>query len=236
MKIIHADTSKAIAWGAAVARLVRAPAALLEQFRETRSYARAATRDRDRRVLAALSRAKISLVLALVILAPVALRGQGGSSGAITGTVQDAQGGVIQRAQVVVTNMDTGVTVRRLNTTGVGTFSVTLLPPGNYKLEVKAAKFAALQVNDVVVRMTETTEVPSTLAVSGLAQSVTVTVPAVQLDSATTGETIGSNTASTLPLSTRNFLTLLTLSAGANTELFDSAALGRGAVTINING
>jgi len=31
-------------------------------------------------------------------------------------------------------------------------------------------------------------------------------------------------------------LTLLTLSAGANTELFDSAALGRGQVTINVNG
>src|SRR2546429_2996418 len=36
--------------------------------------------------------------------------------------------------------------------------------------------------------------------------------------------TIDAETASTLPLSTRNFLTLLTLSAGANTELFDSAA------------
>jgi len=51
--------------------------------------------------------------------------------------------------------------------------------------------------------------------------------PARELTSATTGETIGAETASTLPLSTRNFLTLLTLSAGANTELFDSAALGR---------
>src|SRR5256884_6951491 len=48
--------------------------------------------------------------------------------------------------------------------------------------------------------------------------------------------TIDAETASTLPLSTRNFLTLLTLSAGANTELFDSAALGRGQVTINVNG
>jgi hypothetical protein len=62
-----------------------------------------------------------------------------------------------------------------------------------------------------------------------------VTVP-VDLTSAATGETISAETASTLPLSTRNFLTLLTLSAGANTELFDSAALGRGQVTINVNG
>jgi hypothetical protein len=66
--------------------------------------------------------------------------------------------------------------------------------------------------------------------------SVTEIITPVELTSATTGETITAETASTLPLSTRNFLTLLTLSAGANTELFDSAALGRGQVTINVNG
>src|SRR6267142_2341100 len=58
----------------------------------------------------------------------------------------------------------------------------------------------------------------------------------LRAQAAATGETISAETASTLPLSTRNFLTLLTLSAGANTELFDSAALGRGQVTINVNG
>ncbi len=180
------------------------------------------------------------LVLGLAILSPVPLHSQGGSTGAIIGTVQDAQGGVIRGAQVTVINKDTGVTVRDLETTRAGMFSVTLLPPGNYELEVKADGFAALWIDKVAVRITETTEVPVTMSVGTLTQSITVSGTAaavpVQLDSATTGETIGSHTVSTLPLSTRNFLTLLTLSAGANTELFDSAALGRGQVTINVNG
>jgi TonB-dependent receptor-like protein len=67
---------------------------------------------------------------------------------------------------------------------------------------------------------------------------VTVTGAAseVQLSSPTTGQTLTSATIGQLPLSTGNFLTLLTLSTGANTELFQSDALGRGAVTINVNG
>lgn len=59
---------------------------------------------------------------------------------------------------------------------------------------------------------------------------------AVQLTNPTTGQTLQSQTIEDLPLSTRNYLTLLTLSPGANTELFDSGALGRGAVSINVNG
>jgi hypothetical protein len=80
--------------------------------------------------------------------------------------------------------------------------------------------------------------VNATLTVGQVTETVTVhdVTPPVELTSAATGETISAETASTLPLSTRNFLTLLTLSAGANTELFDSAALGRGQVTINVNG
>jgi hypothetical protein len=40
----------------------------------------------------------------------------------------------------------------------------------------------------------------------------------------------------TLPLPTRNFPELLALSAGANTEMSDSMALGKGQVTITVNG
>src|SRR5262249_25854307 len=50
----------------------------------------------------------------------------------------------------------------------------------------------------------------------------------------TTGQTIQN--VSDLPLATRNFLSLLALSTGANSELADTAALGRGAVSINVNG
>src|SRR5207249_3790529 len=70
------------------------------------------------------------------------------------------------------------------------------------------------------------------------ALSATVTVAdvaaAVQLASPATGETIQN--VGDLPLATRNFFSLLALSAGANTEMADTAALGRGSVSINVNG
>jgi hypothetical protein len=177
-------------------------------------------------------------VLSIVLLIPAGLRAQAGATGAITGTVLDQKGGAIAGATVVVTNVATGQKEREVTSTGAGTFNVPSLPPGTYSVEVTARGFTRFFIRKVVVQVTETSSVTATLTVGNLTETITVheVATAVETTSAATGETIGAETASTLPLSTRNFLTLLTLSAGANTELFDSAALGRGQVTINVNG
>src|SRR5258708_5279299 len=177
-------------------------------------------------------------VLFVALLSPADLQAQAGATGAITGAVLDQKGGAIAGATVVVTNVATGQKEREVVSTGAGTFNVPSLPPGTYSVEVTATGFSRFLVEKVLVQVTETASVNATLAVGKGTETVTVheVVLPVELTSATTGETIGAETASTLPLSTRNFLTLLTLSAGANTELFDSAALGRGQVTINVNG
>ena len=112
------------------------------------------------------------------------------------------------------------------------------MPPGTYKLVVTASGFSKVELPDVKVNVTETTTVNVPLKVGQISETVTVTEAAsqIQLNSATTGQTLQSTTINNLPLATRHFLTLLTLSAGANTEMFQSDALGRGAVTINVNG
>src|SRR6516225_7875972 len=174
----------------------------------------------------------------IALLIPSGLRAQAGATGAITGTVLDEKGGAISGATIVIINQATGKEERSVTSTSAGTFNVPSLPPGHYRLEVAATSFMKFITDNVLVQVTETASVTATLHIGQVTESVVVndvTTP-VELTSATTGETISAETASTLPLSTRNFLTLLTLSAGANTELFDSAALGRGAVTINING
>jgi Carboxypeptidase regulatory-like domain len=181
----------------------------------------------------------IFLGLALIALfIPVGLWAQAGATGAVTGTVLDQKGGTVSGATIVVTNVATGQKEREVLSTNAGTFNVPSLPPGTYSVEVTATGFTRFLIQKVVVQVTETSSVTATLTVGNLTETITVyeVATAVETTSATTGETIGAETASTLPLSTRNFLTLLTLSAGANTELFDSAALGRGQVTINVNG
>src|SRR5258707_1133634 len=177
-------------------------------------------------------------VLSIALLTPAGLRAQAGATGAITGTVLDPKGGAIAGATIVVTNMVTGQKVREVVTSGAGTFNVPSLLPSKYSVEITATGFAKFVTENVIVQTTETRTVNVTLSVGEVTDTVTVcdVTTSVELTSATTGETIGDETASQLPLSTRNFLTLLTLSAGANTELFDSAALGRVQVTINVNG
>jgi hypothetical protein len=163
---------------------------------------------------------------------------QGGSSGAISGTIKDEKGAAVPGAQVEIINATTGVTERSATSDDNGNFSVTQLPPGTYKLVVTAAGFSKTELPDVKVNVTETTTVNVPVKVGQITESVTVTGAAsqIQLSSATTGQTLQSATINNLPLATRNFLTLLTLSTGANTEMFQSDALGRGAVTINVNG
>jgi hypothetical protein len=163
---------------------------------------------------------------------------QGGITGAISGKVQDPSGAIIPNAQVDVVNQNTGVTVRRLKSNSDGTFAAPLLPPGVYRVIAKAPGFEITTASNIDVRVTETTTVAVTMRVGTITQQVTVSGVAapVQLNSAATGQTIESHTVGTLPLSTQNFLTLLALSPGANTDLFPSSSVGRGSVTLNVNG
>jgi carboxypeptidase family protein len=182
----------------------------------------------------------VRLVCSLIVLLSLAgsAMAQGGSTGAISGTVKDEKGAAVAGAQVEIINATTGVTDRSVSTDGNGNFTVTQLPPGTYRIVVSATGFSKAELPDVKVNVTETTTVNVPLKVGQITESVTVTgaQSQIQLSSAATGQTLQSTTINALPLATRNFLTLLTLSTGANTELFQSDALGRGAVTINVNG
>ena len=163
---------------------------------------------------------------------------QAGPTGAISGTIKDPQGAAVPGATIEIVNQATGVTERTVTANQDGQFTVSALPVATYRLVVTSQGFSKTEAPDVKVNVTETTNVVIPLQVGRVEESVTVTDTAttVQLSTATTGQTLAGQTVGQLPLSTRNFLTLLTLSPGANTELFQSDALGRGQVTINVNG
>lgn len=61
-------------------------------------------------------------------------------------------------------------------------------------------------------------------------------VAQVNTSDATTGQSLGTQTITDLPLATRNFQQLLALSAGASSDLNGAAQLGRGAVYMHVNG
>jgi hypothetical protein len=163
---------------------------------------------------------------------------QGGATGAIGGVVQDQSGASVANAKVSITSEATGEVLRQVTTNASGLFNATLLPVGNYTVEVTAAGFPATKFPGVTVRITETTRITAALKLGAVKEIVEVQAEAQQVNTsdATTGNSIGSATLNTLPLATRNFQQLLDLSAGASANLNNAAALGRGDVRIDVNG
>jgi Carboxypeptidase regulatory-like domain len=163
---------------------------------------------------------------------------QGGATGAVGGVVQDASGAVIANAKVSVVSEATGEVLRVVTSDTSGLFTATLLPVGNYTVEVNAAGFPDTKFPGVVVRITETTRMTALMKVSTVKEVVEVQsqVEQVNTTDATTGQSLGAQTITDLPLATRNFQQLLTLSTGASSDLNNAAQLGRGNVFIHVNG
>jgi hypothetical protein len=178
----------------------------------------------------------------LWILLALSLAGQafsqGGATGAITGTVLDPSGAVVAGAELRMLNQDTGVLTRSTKTDSTGGFTATLLPVGTYTVSVNSAGFQEAKFPDIAVRVTETTRMTAKLAPLKVLEKLEVKalVQSVDTTTATTGESVEARTIRNLPLSTRNFQQLLTLSAGTNSDLNASASLGRGDVRIQVNG
>jgi hypothetical protein len=179
----------------------------------------------------------ISLLFVLMLCSTLTLA-QGGANGAITGTVTDPSGAVVPNATVTITNQNTGVAERTISTGSQGSFSATLLPVGTYRVEVAAKGFSRTDVAGIPVRVSETSFVPVHMEVGSATVVVEVTSAATPVDvsNPTTGEALNGDVIREMPLATRNFLGLLALSAGTNSELADTTALGRGQTTIIVNG
>jgi hypothetical protein len=177
------------------------------------------------------------LALSFSILAQSTLA-QGGATGAISGAVQDTSGAAIPAAAVRITSNSTGETARDVVTDSDGSFSAGLLPVGSYTLEISKTGFAPAKINGVIVSITGTTRMTVTLKVAAVAQEVIVSAQVQTIDTtaATTGESLSHTSIVSLPLATRNFQQLLALSAGVSAPLNSASQLGRGAVTLNVNG
>jgi hypothetical protein len=163
---------------------------------------------------------------------------QGGATGAISGTVEDPSGAFVSGAKIRIISDATHEVVRDTVTDSSGLFTANLLPVGSYTVEVTAPGFASTKFGNVLVNITETTRMTAALKVTSLTSTVEVSaeVETINTSAPTTGESLTNLEITTLPLATRNFQTLLTLSAGASSDLNGASQLGRGQVVIHVNG
>jgi len=122
-----------------------------------------------RRTLSLLS---IPYLLALILTGGF-LWAQDASTGALRGTVLDAQGAAITAADIVAIRVDTGIRYHGA-TNAEGRFKLDLLPPGEYSTRAEAE--GMLPQNSPVVRVEvgAATELSFKLAVAGAKESLTV--------------------------------------------------------------
>ena len=161
---------------------------------------------------------------------------QTATTGQVVGVVTDPSGALVVGAKVTLTS-DAGVR-RETVTGGNGRYTFPLLDPGAYRLEVALSGFAPAKLEGIAVRITESSVVDVALKVAGAPTTVSVTgeSPLVQTESSARGTVIDQQEIRALPLPTRNFQQLLTLTTGTSGPLQNSSELGRGDVAVYVNG
>jgi hypothetical protein len=175
--------------------------------------------------------------LAVLFLSASPALPQSSTTGGLTGTVTDPSGGVIVGATVTATSLATGQE-RSVTTDSSGTYKFSLLDPGNYAVKFSASGFKTSQAPSVTINVTETPVLNGKLEVGAQSEQVTVesTAETIQTQNATIGTLVGSQTVTTLPLSSRNYTNIIDLSPGVVANVASAAAVGNGTQDINVNG
>jgi hypothetical protein len=171
----------------------------------------------------------------LVVFSSLDVRAQSASTGALTGTVTDPTGAVVQHARITLRSNGTAET-RSATTDQEGAYRFSLLQPGGYQLTVEAIGFAPFVVRDVLIQITEVRSIGARLVLQDLKQDVFVEAPLLQTGNVALGRVIARETIETLPLVNRNYTQILGLTAGTNTDVVDATVLGAGSQEIRANG
>jgi len=146
--------------------------------------------------------------------------------GRISGTVTDAQGGVVAGAKITIVNEETKIE-RQTTTDSNGYYVASDLPVGFYSVIAEQSGFKAVRKtgNDLVAgaRM----NVDLNLVVGEVSQTVEVAATAETINT-TSGElarVIDSNQVKTVALNARNYMQLLSLTPGAALTVDDQLSL-----------
>jgi hypothetical protein len=157
-----------------------------------------------------LSLFSIALTVTQTLLAQV-------DTGAISGTVRDSTGAVIQAAKIKIVETETG-TGLSLTTNTDGFYSAPALHIGKYSVSAQAAGFATETKTDVELRVQDRLDVDFNLAPGQMSTIVTVEsqVTPLQTEDSSIGQVVDDETMQGLPLNGRNYIQLATLGAGTS--------------------
>ena len=177
-----------------------------------------------------------AVVLGVCVFSAYALA-QTASTGALGGTVTDPSGAVVPGATIKVVNTATGDTHTFVSQSN-GSYLAPFLTPGTYRVEASKEGFTAVTFAGISVAVAETSTLNVKLQVGSVSQSVTVTTEAQLLH--TQDEALGHVTdermVEGLPLVTRNYTQILSLSPSVSSSVNNAGSIGVGNATISSHG
>src|SRR5438132_1812931 len=134
----------------------------------------------------------------------------------LTGTITDSTEAVIGGARIEVVSSSTGFQ-RQTTSTDAGTFQLSGLPIGIYKVTVEKPGFRTMTIDNVVLSVGQERTIDAQLQIGGITEEVEVRTALEPLNrsSAEVGTVIDSNQIRDVPLNGRSFATLMMLAPGA---------------------
>jgi Carboxypeptidase regulatory-like domain len=137
------------------------------------------------------------------------------TGGSISGTITDANGGVIPGATVTVRNLDTTIT-QTTTSNGEGFYAFTNLPVGRYELEIIDKGFKPYKRTGLVIDVNTQLRVDQQLTIGEQSQELVVSGTAVQVETESTqvGQVVTSTEITGVALNGRSFTDLLALQPG----------------------
>ena len=160
-----------------------------------------------------------SRILAFVAAVVVATAGHGWAqetTGSIAGRVSDPQGLAVPGATVTITGPQGSQT---FTADAEGRFNAPFLIPGTYTVRAELQGFKVVEQRNVVVRLGQRVELPVTMEVGGLTETVEVTGGSPTIDTSTTtvGAVINADLLQRVPIG-RRFSDALYIAPGVSSS------------------
>ena len=160
--------------------------------------------------------------------------GQTASTGALTGVTLDPSGSVLPSV-VVQLGKEGGGERKSVTSDEQGRFGILLLPPGKYELQASKTDFEPVTLPEIIIQVTETLRLELHLRLAKRSEHAQVFANPlmVQSDSSALGRVVNERAVTGLPLVTRNFAQIASLSPGVSTGVYNAGELGLGGTALS---
>jgi hypothetical protein len=166
-------------------------------------------------------------------LGAACLNAQSSTTGALSGAVA-APAGIVAGAAVTLVNSATNQTLRAV-TDAKGAYRFAMLAPGTYQVQFAAPGFKTARMPSMTVNVSEDPTLDATLE-PGSGDEEVVCACRVSLTGSSSGTLVDRKTITSVPLNTRNFTQVLSMSSGSAADVNNAGTLGRGNQAVNVNG